>query len=83
MATLHCERLTAMGSSSVVNLELVIGERTIPLWQTGRKYVRTESPITLPDCDGIIVITVDGRRREHPVKLLACKDSFEIRYEDL
>jgi len=58
-----------IGHSAQVTLELVIGDRRIPLAQAAHDFAIVAEPTAFPPCDGEIVMTVDGQIDRMPVHL--------------
>jgi hypothetical protein len=57
------------GYSSEVELRLVVDGRIIPLAKMDQSFVVLREAISLPECEGEIVMSVDGRLHTWPVKL--------------
>ncbi|MDX1926103.1 MAG: hypothetical protein SFV81_06275 [Pirellulaceae bacterium] len=53
--------ISAASHSSVVTLELLVGERKIPLVQMSREYLISQTPVELPVTDAEILMHVDGK----------------------
>ena len=58
-----------IGHSAQVTLELVIGDRRIPLVQAAHDFAIVAEPTAFSPCDGEIVMTVDGQIDRMPVHL--------------
>jgi len=63
--------MIAFGSShsSIVTLELLVGDRQIPLVQMSRDFLISRDPIELPAGDAEILMHVDGKPTRMPVFL--------------
>ncbi|MEX2216836.1 MAG: hypothetical protein WD768_22170 [Phycisphaeraceae bacterium] len=57
------------GHSAVVELELQVDGKSIPLAQTSADWIMVDAPTTLPPCEGVVVVTVDGREHRSRVRL--------------
>lgn len=57
------------GYSSMVRLELVVGDQTLELGQIGPDLIHVRTPVSLPPCDADVVMHIDGRERRWPVRL--------------
>ena len=63
--------MIASGSShsSLVTLELLVGDRQIPLVQMSREFLISRDPVELPVSDAEILMHVDGKPTRMPVFL--------------
>jgi hypothetical protein len=73
------------GYSADVRLSLVVGDRSFDVGQVGPEDLVLREPVTLPPCEGEIVITIDGSERRYPVSLIdGVKETRTlVRYVDL
>ncbi len=56
--------------SAKVDLKLIVGDQTYQLGQVGPELVIIRDPVTLPPCDAILVMTIDGHERRSNIRLL-------------
>ncbi len=60
---------SGISHSSVVTLELLVGDRQIPLVQMSRDFLISRDAIELPASDAEILVHVDGKPTRMPVFL--------------
>ena len=60
---------SGISHSSVVTLELLVGDRQIPLVQMSRDFLISRDAIELPASDAEILMHVDGKPTRMPVFL--------------
>ena len=66
----------ALGYSPVVDIWMECLGRIIPLRQAAPTFVIPFKAEELPKCDAVVVVSVDGRRFERPVRMSGMKPTW-------
>ena len=61
---------TATHFSATVDLKLIVGDHTYDLGQVGPELVIFRNPVSLPPCDAVLVMTIDGHEQRSNIRLL-------------
>lgn len=55
--------------SATVDLWLECPYGRVPLSQTASTFVFAAKPVSIPPCDGKIIVSIDGKQHSRPVRL--------------
>ena len=56
--------------SAKVDLKLIVGDQTYDLGQVGPELVIFRDPVSLPPCDAVLIMTIDGHEQRSNIRLL-------------